>query len=578
MKALGVYLEHFAKSKKKISQTKRFSLRRCFAHSAASRFHEIRSAMNHPRSRLVRDQAPLFLLASFALFWFSYTVTDPDLWGHIRFGQDILRTRSIVQSDAYSYRSAGQTWINHEWLAEVAFAGIYDRAGPSGLIVAKVFLSVVLAGFCQVRLTRRGLGHFRAVFLLILASVPFRMGLGTIRPQIFTYLAFLLVLLLLERAKTGRELYLWALPVIVLVWVNLHGGVLAGIGVVGLWVGVRTVESLRNRNKQDAVASLRLLALLTVCGLALLVNPYGARLVTFLVTTGTVPRPEISEWVPLALLSLPGLIYLSLLAIGIIGLAGSSRPRRSEAIVIVAVAAALPLLANRHYPLFVLTLVVFGGAHIADTSNRWSLAAWSGFARSRFGTAACLLASLLMIGFSLPRFGCIRVDPYYFPFPARAVALLKQSGARGNMAVPFDWGEYVLWHLGPGIKVSIDGRRETLYSDEAYRQSVDFEQGRGVWDALLKTSSTDLVLAQNASPAANLLSLTEKWIPLYQDSYCVLFARAGLPSIDQIVKTPVPRLPDNGDGLCFPAPGGGNGRSIRGSHSGFKMSAFRSSS
>ncbi len=46
----------------------------------------------------------------------------------------------------------------------------------------------------------------------------------------------------------------------------------------------------------------------------------------------------------------------------------------------------------------------------------------------------------------------------------RAVALLKQSGAGGNMAVPFDWGEYVLWHLGPAIKVSIDGRRETLYS------------------------------------------------------------------------------------------------------------------
>ncbi len=63
------------------------------------------------------------------------------------------------------------------------------------------------------------------------------------------------------------------------------------------------------------------------------------------------------------------------------------------------------------------------------------------------------------------------------------------------MAVPFDWGEYVLWHLGPRVKVSIDGRRETVYSDEMYRQYRDFEQGTGVWDALLKTSKTDLVLA-----------------------------------------------------------------------------------
>ncbi len=509
-----------------------------------------------PSSRLEFD-IDLYEPSEFTLLWFSSTVADPDLWGHIRFGQDILRTGSIVQSDAYSYRSAGQPWINHEWLSELAFAGIYDRAGPRGLVVGKVFLSAVLAGLCHVHLTRRGLGPFGAVFLLILASIPFRMGLGTIRPQIFTYLAFLLVLLLLERAKTGREFYLWALPPIVAVWVNLHGGVLAGIGVVGLWVGVRTVESLRDGNRNEAVASLRLLALLFACGGALLFNPYGARLVSFLVTTGTIPRPEISEWVPLALTSLPGLIYLSLLAIGTIGLAGSSRPRRPEAIVIFAVAAILPLLANRHYPLFVLSLVVFAGAHIADTSTRWALAAWSGFSRRRLVTAACQLASLLMIALSLPRFGCIRVDAYYFPFPARAVLLLKQSGAGGNMAVPFDWGEYVLWHLGPAVKVSIDGRRETLYSNEAYRQSVDFERGRGVWDALLKKSSTDLVLAQNASPTADLLSLTDRWILLYRDTYCVLLARAGLPVIDQIIKTPVPRLPDNGDGLCFPAPGGG---------------------
>src|SRR5207248_600661 len=105
--------------------------------------------------------------------------------------------------------------------------------------------------------------------------------------------------------------------------------------------------------------------------------------------------------------------------------------------------------------------------------------------------------SLLLMALSVPRFGCIRVEPGYFPFPARAVAWLKQSGIRGNVAVPFDWGEYVLWHLGPGIRVSIDGRRETIYSDKAYRQSLDFERGTGVWDALLKTAPTDLVLARD---------------------------------------------------------------------------------
>ena len=178
--------------------------------------HGVSSAMTHARSIVVRQRwRPRALLTSFALFWFSYTVADPDLWGHIRFGQDILRTGSIIQSDVYSYRSAGQRWINHEWLSEVMFAGIYNFAGPCGLIVAKVLLSLVVIGLCHVHLTRSGLGPFRSVGLLILASIPFRLGLGTIRPQTLHVSRFPALLLLLERASRAASVYLWALPVIV---------------------------------------------------------------------------------------------------------------------------------------------------------------------------------------------------------------------------------------------------------------------------------------------------------------------------------------------------------------------------
>ena len=167
-----------------------------------------------------------------------------------------------------------------------------------------------------------------------------------------------------------------------------------------------------------------------------------------------------------------------------------------------------------------------------------------------------LVLSLVMIGLSLPRFNCIRIEPYYFPFPARLVELLKQSEVAGNMAVPFDWGEYVIWHLGPRMKVSNDGRRETLYSDLSYQQSRDFEHGTGVWNALLKNApATDFVLAPLGSPTVNLLSLSQGWLALYKDTCCVVFVRSGFPGLDRIVQVPVPDLPDDGRGLCFPEPG-----------------------
>jgi hypothetical protein len=79
-----------------------------------------------------------------------------------------------------------------------------------------------------------------------------------------------------------------------------------------------------------------------------------------------------------------------------------------------------------------------------------------------------------------------------------AVNLLKQSGVSGNLATEFSWGEYVLWHLGPAIKVSIDGRRETVYSQDVYQKNISFMFGTGNWDAVLKDYPTDMALVINS--------------------------------------------------------------------------------
>ena len=284
---------------------------------------------------------PLALLVGFSLYWFSDTIADPDLWGHIRFGQDILETGSIVQIDRYSYRTGDQPWINHEWLSEVIFAVLYNRSGPAGLVVFKVLLSLLIFGLWYAHLGRCGLGPWCSVALLVLISIPFRMGLGTIRPQIFTYFFFFLELLILLKAGSGREYWLWVVPILLAVWVNLHGGVLAGAGLFLLWVTIRIVTAPRDESGWLASR----LGLAVRLGLdrgrlrsRALAQPLraGPRLFSCC-GTATVPRPEIREWAPLSLVSLPGQLYLILLAIGIAGLAGSGRRRTPETIVIFSV-------------------------------------------------------------------------------------------------------------------------------------------------------------------------------------------------------------------------------------------------
>jgi hypothetical protein len=59
--------------------------------------------------------------------------TDPDLWGHLRFGQAFIAGRRLLHRDIYSYSAAGYRWRDHEWLAEVVMAFVYNAAGVIGL-------------------------------------------------------------------------------------------------------------------------------------------------------------------------------------------------------------------------------------------------------------------------------------------------------------------------------------------------------------------------------------------------------------------------------------------------------------
>ena len=63
----------------------------------------------------------------------SPNVADPDLWGHVQFGRDVLTDGGIASTTSYSYTAEGYRWINHENLSEIVMALVADLAGPLGI-------------------------------------------------------------------------------------------------------------------------------------------------------------------------------------------------------------------------------------------------------------------------------------------------------------------------------------------------------------------------------------------------------------------------------------------------------------
>jgi hypothetical protein len=289
--------------------------------------------------------------------------------------------------------------------------------------------------------------------------------------------------------------------------------------------------------------------------LATLLNPYGVRLIHFLLRTATVPRPGITEWQPLDIVSIEGVIYVGMAMLGLAAFIFSRREKSSVLVFLYVITVLLPLAAVRHLPLFALATLVLAGEHIGDVLQQLSPSQRRGESTRLTRKVEPWLIGFFMlasIGFaigSIPRFACIDVLPSMVP--QKAVALLDSSGANGNMAVYFDWGEYAIWYLGPDVQVSIDGRRETVYSADVYQENLALTYGVHDWDAVLDEYDTELALVPKDSPAHNLLKLKPGWVIEYEDDVSALAVKADSPMLVPI-RAAKSSLGTQSTSLCFP--------------------------
>jgi len=391
------------------------------------------------------------------------TTGDPDLWGHVRFGQDMIAEGAIRLPDTYSF-TTDRGWVNHEWLAEIIMALAFGALGPAGLNLFRI--AVIACVLTLVWRASRLVGDHLRALVVVACAIGIYMRAHPIRPQLFSLLLFALLLELLRRAERRQTLAPLAwIPVLTAAWVNLHGGWIVGFGYFGLWSLMRSVEP-------DSRERVTLAGLLGLALGATLVNPYGWGMWKFLAGTVRIDRPMIGDWQPL--FSLPPLLWISwLTAAGLLALASQRARSRADwmAIGSAAMLGVMALRVSRLDAFFALaavfsTIAVLSrcGISVADLQPvRRSHAFSVAFAIAAAGVAFALV----------PRVATVRVPDHLMP-DADVAAYAREQKLTGRVLTWFDWGEYVIWHFGPDLQVSIDGRRETVYSGDVVDAHMRF--------------------------------------------------------------------------------------------------------
>jgi hypothetical protein len=249
-------------------------------------------------------------------------------------------------------------------------------------------------------------------------------------------------------------------------------------------------------------------------------------------------RENITEWQPVWWESVGAILWLLAVVWAVLAIRAASE-RRPQALAVVAALAFASLRVNRLLPLFIPLSIVLLLPYVRQLSL--AVRVWP---KGRFivDTAfICIGAVLLAWPVSA---GCIQPRGSWVPDVEAARALAAARPA-GRMATWFDWGEYAIWHFGPATKVSIDGRRETVYSEAQLQRQVAiaFGEPEGL-DELARTAPEYVWLPMEHS------ARTRAWLTAHnyridvQTPLSFVAVRADHPRIEPVAGT---------SSACFPA-------------------------
>jgi len=449
------------------------------------------------------------------------SVTDPDVWWHLKTGQLIAQTRTIPHTDSFSFTRSGYPWVAHEWLTELFIYGMYRAGGWGGLIV--LFALMISAAFFLVYLRSAPDAYSSGVVVLLgaWATAP----VWGVRPQVVSLLLTSLWFLILERSERSPRLLWWTLPLTVL-WVNLHAGFALGLVLLLIFLAGEFFEQFASSRPSNH-ARLRALAITFLFDLLLVpLNPNGAKMYVYPVDTlRSKAMQYIAEWSSPNFHHADYIPFLVLLLATTVSLTCSQARVRPREILLLMVSTFAALSSIRMIPFFVLVAVPILSRPVemwARSEHPWDRPP------TRVPLPHASLLNVLVLS-SVLAFTAFQINQVVHRqpqveaqrFPAGAVAYLQAHPTAGRLFNLYDWGGYLIWKLNPQPPVFIDGRAD-LYRVSLMRQFADTYDLKGDWQKTLQTWRIRTVLVRPDCALGVALQHAPDWQVRYSDSQAVV--------------------------------------------------------
>lgn len=460
--------------------------------------------------------------------------SDGDACMHRVQGERMLATMEIVRGDEFSHTRPGHPVVTKEWLAQVLFAIAARARDFTGMCILAAAAIAATFGLLQRQLRVDGNHALVALFVTLLAAAASAPHWHA-RPHIFTMLMLVMWNGVLRRfGRSGRGVALTlSLGVLTLCWVNLHGGYLAGLLVLGAyglgtlveWLGAR--ETSARRDARMRFGTLVLAGF--VCVVVSVFNPNGlavhAHNLQFL--RSDFFTNWLDEYQSPNFRSVDSLGFLVWLAVMFAALAWGRKRYRVTEIVLLLSWTYFALYAVRNVSLCVIVTAPIIAPVLSDALRN----ARSGFVRGIAGRASLREATHKGWPVAAIAAGVVAflAGPTELPanrWPMSAVEHVKRNPElfSGNMFNLYGWGGYLLFAL-PDHKVFVDGRAD-FYGEKLVREYDSVDELRSDWQDVLTRYRIDWTLLPRRHRLNLALALLPEWSRTYEDEVSVIFVRS----------------------------------------------------
>jgi hypothetical protein len=438
---------------------------------------------------------------------------------HLTTGRWIL-DHGIPHRDVYSYTAPGTRFIAQSWLAELVYGLLERSVGAIGIqLLMGVCATVVMVVLYRIAL--RCCGHRLRAAGITLPAFAVVAAMWSERPLAFGLVALVALVVIVELPESwlGRH-QVFAMPVVMWLWLNVHGSFALGYLYVALHLVGRALDGAPPRRGTQERS---LLVATAVSVPFLFVNPYGLSLVTFpveLLGRGKVLR-DVVEWMSPDFHANAGMAFAAFLTVAIVVMVRThNRPSRRDVLV------ALPFLLLGFWALRNLAIatvlmvpIVARAARVEPASQRttdggpdrfagWVVAGLVGLALA-FAVQTIQQPSYDLRGFSVQA--------------VRALAHARPLDRTRIFTTDANAGWLLAAHF-PQSHVFMDDRYD-MYPLNVIADYEKVAQASPQWSSTLDKYKVDAVVWPRTRPLAQLLAESPEWTRLYRDKSWVVFVR-----------------------------------------------------